>query len=121
MRLLYLGVKPDKKADKDGNGVAFGWREENLRELSESDHEIAVREFVEKGIHLFANLLLFFLLLSHIAKEWSARLCFLWRMSVLWIWKGLIVIFRKRWFIGKFWNWEIFVLELVPHGLLFFV
>ena len=35
-------VEPDEQIDKDRDGVAFGGGQKDLRELSESDHEVAV-------------------------------------------------------------------------------
>lgn len=40
--LFDFYVKPNEEVDEDGDGVAFGCRQEHFRKLSETDHEVAV-------------------------------------------------------------------------------
>lgn len=73
-----LNVEPYKEVDKDRNGVTFGGGEEDVWELSEGNHKVSIREFIEETIHLFSDLILLFLLLSRVSKEGPSDLlsCF---------------------------------------------
>ena len=92
-------VEPDEQIDKDRDGVAFGGGQKDLRELSESDHEVAVWEFVEETVHLFSNLLLLFLLRSHVAEEGFPSLLQLFG-ELIYIWLGL-----WSWISFRFGEW----------------
>ncbi len=72
MGFLDFHIKADEKVDEDRNGGAFGSWEKYFRELSETNHKVPIRKFVEYTVHLLSDLLLFFLIWCHICKQFRS-------------------------------------------------